>query len=41
MYTLDKLSGFIEADEIDAIKLLYGECRNSALIGALPEILWF
>ena len=38
--TLDKLSNFIEADDIDAIELLYGECRNNGSIGALPEILW-
>ena len=41
MDTLDKLSNFIEADNIDTIKLLYGEWRNNASIGALPEILWF
>ena len=41
METLDKLSSFIEADDIDAIKLLYGEFRNNTSIGALPEILWF
>ena len=40
MDTLDELSNFIEADDIDAIILLYGECRNAS-IGALPEILWF
>ena len=32
MATLD----FIETDNTDAIKLLYGECRNKASIGALP-----
>ena len=36
MATLGKLSDFIEADNTDAIKLLYGECRNKASIGALP-----
>ena len=36
MATLGKLSNFIEADNTDAIKLLYGECRNKASIGALP-----
>ena len=40
MDTLDKLSSFIGADDIDAIKLLYGEYRNNASIGAHPEILW-
>ena len=34
--TLGKLSNFIEADNTDAIKLLYGECRNKASIGSLP-----
>ena len=33
---LGKLSDFIETDNTDAIKLLYGECRNKASIGALP-----
>ena len=41
MGTLDKLSNFIEADNIDTIKLLYGEWRSNASSGALPEILWF
>ena len=36
MATLGKLSNFIEAYNTDAIKLLYGECRNKASIGALP-----
>ena len=36
MATLGKLSDFIEADNTDAIKLLFGECRNKASIGALP-----
>ena len=36
MATLGKLSNFIEAENIDAIKLLYGECINKASIGALP-----
>ena len=36
MATLGKLSDFIETDNSDAIKLLYGECRNKASIGALP-----
>ena len=40
MDTLDKLSNFIEADDINAIKLRYGECRNNASIGAPPETLW-
>ena len=38
METLDKLSCFIEVDDIDAIKLPYG---NNTSMGALPEILWF
>ena len=28
MDTLDKLPRLIEADDVDANKLLYGECRN-------------
>ena len=36
MATLGKLSDFIETDNTDVIKLLYGECINKASIGALP-----
>ena len=36
MATLGKLSNVVEADNTDEIKLLYGECRNKASIGALP-----
>ena len=35
MDTLDKLSNFIEADNIDANKLFYGECRNNADVADL------
>ena len=36
MATLGKLSDFIESENTDAIKLLYGECSTKASIGALP-----
>ena len=41
MDTWAELSNLIEADDIDAINLFYGECRNKESIGALSEILWF
>ena len=41
MDTLDKLSNFIEVEDIDVIKLLYEDCRNKASIGTVQEILWF
>ena len=40
---LDKLSCLIQADHIDAIELLYGECRNNVTdvmaqwLGRLPH----
>ena len=38
---LDELSSFIEADHIDAIKLLYGNSANNDSIGTLPELSGF
>ena len=37
MDALDKLPTFIEADNINGIKILYEECKKSIWIGTLPK----
>ena len=38
MDALDKLATFIEADNINGIKILYEECKKGISIGTLPKL---
>ena len=38
MEAVDKLSTFIEADNINGVKILYEECKKNISVGALPKL---
>ena len=38
MDALDKLPTFIEADNINGIKILYEECKKNISIGTVPKL---
>ena len=38
MEALDKLPTFIETDNVNGIKILYEECKESISIGTLPKL---